>query len=140
MKKLILSDNEWKEKLTKEQYRILRKRGTEKPFSGEYHDCHDQGTYVCVACAQPLFTSEYKFDSGTGWPSFWMPISPHAIEIQEDRSLFKRRTEVLCSRCGSHLGHAFADGPPPTNMRYCMNSIALKLLSITAGMVHPPTH
>jgi len=132
MTKLILSDAKWKEKLTKEQYRILRKKRTEKPFSGKYHDSHDKGIYVCIACAQPLFTSEHKFDSGTGWPSFWMPISPHAIEILEDHSLFMKRTEVICSRCGSHLGHVFADGPPPTNLRYCMNSIAFHLL-LSAG-------
>ena len=119
------TEEEWKEILTPEQFRILRKKGTERAFTGEYHDSKREGLYVCAGCGNELFHSDAKFDSGTGWPSFWMPISEESIVTQADNSLFMRRTEVLCSRCGGHLGHVFNDGPRPTGLRYCMNSLAL---------------
>ena len=118
-------EEEWKEILTPEQFRILRKKGTERAFTGEYHNSKKEGLYICAGCGNELFHSDAKFDSGTGWPSFWMPISDENIGTQSDNSLFMRRTEVLCSRCGGHLGHVFDDGPPPTGLRYCLNSLAL---------------
>jgi peptide-methionine (R)-S-oxide reductase len=126
--KIVKSDAEWQKELTPEQYQILRKAGTERAFTGKYWNNHDKGTYVCAADGNPLFSSETKFESGTGWPSFWQPISPSAVETKTDRTLFMSRTEVLCSRCGGHLGHIFDDGPPPTHQRYCMNSAALKFV------------
>lgn len=121
------SDAEWKEALTSDQYQVCRKKGTERPFSGEYHDCKEPGIYACVCCGQELFDSETKFDSGTGWPSFYQPIDPEKVGTESDNSLFMRRTEVLCSQCDSHLGHIFEDGPAPTGLRYCLNSLSLTL-------------
>ena len=122
-----LRDPHWKEKLTPEQYEICRNKGTEAPFSGEYLNTKTTGTYRCLCCGNALFHSEKKFDSGTGWPSFWDPIDVESVNTQEDLSLSAVRTEVLCKQCESHLGHVFKDGPQPTGLRYCINSVSLKL-------------
>jgi peptide-methionine (R)-S-oxide reductase len=119
------TDAEWRQRLTPEQYRVLRQEGTEPPFQNAYYNNKKPGIYQCAGCGQPLFSSEAKYDSGTGWPSFWQPISPTAVATKTDWKLFVPRTEVHCSRCGGHLGHVFPDGPAPTGQRYCMNSAAL---------------
>lgn len=125
--KIRKSETEWKAQLTPEQYHVTREKGTERAFSGEYSSAKDKGVYKCVCCGQELFSSDTKFNSGTGWPSFYQPLSPGAVEEHKDRTYGMTRTEVVCSKCDAHLGHIFEDGPPPTGLRYCMNSLSLKL-------------
>lgn len=126
IKKIEKTEDEWRQLLTPHEYSILRKKGTEPAFSSPLHHNKAKGVYQCAACGLELFSSEAKFDSGTGWPSFWQPIAPHHVATKADNSFFMKRTEVLCPRCGSHLGHVFDDGPPPTGLRYCLNGLALK--------------
>ena len=121
------TDEEWREELTPEQFEVCRKHGTEPAFTGEYWDCHDHGTYRCICCGTPLFDSETKYESGTGWPSFWQPVDGDAVAYSDEDPLGMDRIEVVCANCDAHLGHVFEDGPDPTGMRYCINSVSLAL-------------
>ena len=125
VEKIVKTDKEWQQKLTPEQFHVCRQAGTEQPFSGKFNSFKEKGTFVCLCCGNPLFNSETKFDSGTGWPSFFDPISEQSVELLDDWSMLMKRVEVKCAKCDAHLGHVFDDGPPPTQQRYCMNSLSL---------------
>lgn len=128
MEKVVHSEAEWRARLTPEQYRVVREKGAEPAYSGAYWSTKAAGVYACVACGQELFSSRHKFDSGTGWPSFWAALAEERLELREDKSFFLTRTEACCARCGGHVGHVFPDGPSPSGLHYCLNSVALQFI------------